>query len=359
MAQSGEQFAGEEEGSDSKEDSMSPCRMNKLVAPVNLEVDGKHYQLQQHGTGKENDANQKERLLDSDNGDSDTDVNEGCQLGDGYKRDLCQGRSCHNAPYKSANNEANGRRSLFNGDCSSPIFTDSIKDDIYKSESETDNGKETSPKRGQSVTTKEEVFNCRDKFVLRKEKVSNSGVSSVESLSLCSTSPEKTPSGSCSASPLEEMKPGTAYDIQFDKQTNRDPQARPSSLPCTSQSIKGECLNAGPHYRHISRPTGRHGRSAANDIRDDDRLCSTDEREMEQIESVCNSIEKVQEKKETDWQLQIQKEKKQNLHSLQEYQGTHESRNTKCCTNEDNQCDPVTNRFNILFRLTFIYTFQS
>ena len=308
MAQSREQFAGEEERSNSKEDSMSLCRMNKLVAPVNSQYGVEHsYQLQElyhGGNGNLNDANQKERLLGGTvDGDCDSDVNGGCQLEESYKRDGCQEKSVlYNSPNCEETNEANKESVLFNGSCPSPRFRDTIKDNLYKGET----------------------------MISREKESDVHSESSAESLSFSSTSPQETPAGICAGSLLEETKPSTGYDIQFDNQTNTDPRGLPPSPPSTSLSITEEYLTAGPHYRHITSPAERDSRPAANDIRDNDRLCKGDERETGQIESRCNSLEKVQEKKGLDCQLQIQKEQKQeeDLY-LQEDQGINENNSTQ------------------------------
>ena len=285
MAQSGEQFAGGEERSGPREDSMSLCGMNKLEASLTPEADVKHdYQLQEmcNNSRQENDVNLRHRLLYEDEGNQD------CQLEEIYKRDMCEQGSCKSSPCARCNkkeqNEANKKNHLLKSGSFSPAQKPVINEELHKGEA-----------------------------VHRNGNAFQSGRFSSSSSQL-----KQAPVESYIGSPLEEIKMCGGYDIQTDKQTNTSPQALPSSPPSTSLSISGGCVIAGPHYSHIS-PAEKDGRSAANDIRDDDRLCRRDEREMEQIELVCNSIEKEQEK--GDWQQVLQSVKEDDPH-LQTNQGT-------------------------------------
>ena len=271
MAQSGEQFTGGEEGSGPREDPVSLCGMNKLEVPLTPEADVKHdYQLQEmyNNSRQENDANLNHRLLQEDEG------NEDCQLEESYKRDVCEQESCQSSPSARCNkkeeNEANKKNYLLKSGSYSPAQKPAINEQLLKGEA-----------------------------VYRNCNASQSGRFSTPSSQL-----QQAPAESYIGSPLEE--------------TNRDPQALPSSPSSTSLSISRGCVIAGPHYSHIS-PAEEDVRSAANDIRDNDRLCRRDEREMEQIESVCNSIEKEQEK--GDWQQALQLVKEDAPH-LQTNQGT-------------------------------------
>ena len=279
MAQSGEQFTGGEEGSWPREDSVSLCGMNKLEAPLTPEADVKHdYQLQEmcNNSRQENDANLNHRLLQGDEG------NEHCQLEESYKRDVCEQGSCQSSPSarynKKEENEANKKNHLLKSGSFSPAQKPAINEQLLKGEAVYRNG--------------------------------NARFSSSSQL-------QQAPVDSYIGSPLEEIKMCRGYDIQTDKQSNTNPQALPSSPSSTSLSISRGCVIAGPHYSHVS-PAEEDGRSAANYIRDDDRLCRRDEREMEQIESVCNSIEKEQEK--GDWQQALQSVKEDDPH-LQTNQG--------------------------------------
>ena len=285
MAQSREQFTGGDEGPGPREDSVSLCGMNKLEASLTPEADVKHdYQLQEmcNNSRQENDANLNHRLLQEDEG------NEDCQLEGSYKRNVCEQGSCQNSPSARCNekeqNEANKKNHLLKSGSFSPAEKSPINEQLHKGEA-----------------------------VYRNGNAFQSGKFSSSSSQL-----QQAPAESYIGSPLEEIKICRGYDIQTDKQTNRDPQALPSSPSSTSLSISRGCVIAGPHYRHIS-PAEEDGRSAANDIRDDDRLCRRDEREMEQIESLCNSIEKEQEK--GDWQQALQSAKEDDPH-LQTNQGT-------------------------------------
>ena len=287
MAQSGEQFTGGEEGLGPREDSVSLCGMNKLEVSLTPEADVKHdYQLQEmcNNRRQENDANLNHRLLQEDEG------NEDCQLEESYKRDVCEQGSCQSSPSARCNkkekNEANKKNKLLKSGRFSPAEKPAINGELHKGEA-----------------------------VYRNGNAFQSGRFS--SSSPPSSQLQQAPAESYIGSPLEEIKTCRGYDIQTDKQTNRNPQALPSSPSSTSLSISRGCVIAGPHYRHIS-PAEEDGRSAANDIRDDDRLFRRDEREMEQIESVYNSIERAQEK--GDWQQALQSVKEDDPH-LQTNQG--------------------------------------
>ena len=287
MAQSEEQFTGGEEGPGPREDSMSLCGMNKLEASLTPEADVNHdYQLQEmcNNSRQENDANLRHRLLHEDEG------NEDCQLEESYKRDMCEQGSCQSSLCARCNkkeqNEANKKNHLLKSGSFSPAEKLPINEELHKGEAVHRNGNAFQSGRFSSSSSSPQL--------------------------------KQAPVESYIGSPLEEIKMCRGYDIQTDKQTNTSPQALPCSPPSTSLSISAGCVIAGPHYSHIS-PTEEDGRSTANDIRDDDRLCRRDEREMEQIESVCNSIEKEQEK--GDWQQVLQSVKEDDPRS-QTNQGT-------------------------------------
>ena len=290
MAQSGEQFTGGEGGSGPREDSgFSVCGMNKVEAPLTPEADVKHdYQLQEmcNNSRHKKDANLNHRLLQED------ERNEDCQVEGSYKRNVCEQGSCQSSPSARCNekeqNEANKNNHLLKSGSFSPAQKPAINEQLHKGE-----------------------------VVYRNGNAFQSGRFSSSS-SPPSSQLQQAPVESYIGSPLEEVKMCRGYDIQTAKQTNTNPQALPSSPSSTSLSISRGCVIAGPHYSHIS-PAEEDGRSAANDIRDDDRLCRRDEREMEQIESVCNSIEKEQEK--GDWQQALQLVKEDDPH-LQTNQGT-------------------------------------
>ena len=235
---------------------------------------------------QENDANLKHRLLQDDEG------NEDCQLEESYKRDVCEQGSCQSSPSTRCNekeqNEANKKNHLLKSGSFSPAQKPAINEDLHKGEAVYRNGN-----------------------AFQSGKFSSS--SSTPSSQL-----QQAPAESYIGSPLEKIKMCRGYGIQTDKQTNTNPQALPSSPSSTSLSISRGCVIVGPRNSHVSLAE-EDGRSATNDIRDNDRLCRRDEREMEQIESVCNSIEKEQEK--GDWQQALQLVKEDDPH-LQTNQGT-------------------------------------